>query len=285
MNRVEFLAELEQRLSGIPEEERQAAIQYYADYLADAGEENEAEAIRELGSPEKVAESIKADYFGTEFDESRFDHKDYMEKYGQSNGYILYRTRVNGRYDETQLAENYVARKVAYLRQLELVDPLYRHRKRRTSRAGIVFRQISGDLFADNDLRAVLKDQDVAGLFPLDAQRKQRTEVIGVTQGFPFPGAHACRADFDAEDRQWAELRVFGKIGAERFLALDVDIIRHEDELAPLGSLIAAVEKDAFSGMGAHKTSRRRLLRQIEKIGRHERIILLKFSVAVFNYV
>ena len=83
MNRVEFLAELEQRLSGIPEEERQAAIQYYADYLADAGEENEAEAIRELGNPEKVAESIKADYFGTEFDESRFDHKDYMEKYGQ----------------------------------------------------------------------------------------------------------------------------------------------------------------------------------------------------------
>ena len=60
MNRVEFLAELEQRLSGIPEEERQAAIQYYADYLADAGEENEDEAIRELGSPEKAAESIKA---------------------------------------------------------------------------------------------------------------------------------------------------------------------------------------------------------------------------------
>lgn len=86
MNRVEFLAELEQRLSGIPEEERQAAIQYYADYLADAGEENEAEAIRELGSPEKAAESIKADYYGTEFDESRFNHKDYMEKYGQRSG-------------------------------------------------------------------------------------------------------------------------------------------------------------------------------------------------------
>ena len=50
MNRIEFLSELEQRLSGIPEDERQSAIQYYADYLADAGEENEAEAIRELGS-------------------------------------------------------------------------------------------------------------------------------------------------------------------------------------------------------------------------------------------
>lgn len=87
MNRIEFLSELEQRLSGIPEDERQSAIQYYADYLADAGEENEAEAIRELGSPEKVAESIKADYYGTEFDESRFDHKDYMEKYGQRSSH------------------------------------------------------------------------------------------------------------------------------------------------------------------------------------------------------
>ncbi len=86
MNRMEFLAELERLLSGMPEEERQAAVQYYADYLADAGEENEAGAIRELGSPEKVAESIKADYYGTEFDESKFDHKDYMEKYGQRQG-------------------------------------------------------------------------------------------------------------------------------------------------------------------------------------------------------
>ena len=86
MNRVEFLAELERLLSGMPEEERQAALQYYADYLADAGEDNQAEAIRELGSPEKVAESIRADYYGTEFDESKFDHKNYMEKYGQRSG-------------------------------------------------------------------------------------------------------------------------------------------------------------------------------------------------------
>ena len=86
MNRMEFLAELERLLSGIPEEERQAAVQYYADYLADAGVENEAEALRELGSPEKVAETIKADYYGTEFDETKFDRKNYMEKYGQRSG-------------------------------------------------------------------------------------------------------------------------------------------------------------------------------------------------------
>ena len=83
MNRVEFMTELERLLSDLPEEERQAAVQYYADYFADAGVENEAEVIRELGSPEKTAESIKADYYGSEFDESKYDHKDYMEKYGQ----------------------------------------------------------------------------------------------------------------------------------------------------------------------------------------------------------
>ena len=83
MNRVEFMTELERLLSDLPEEERQAAVQYYADYFADAGAENEAEVIRELGSPEKTAESIKADYYGRTFDESRFEHKDYMEKYGQ----------------------------------------------------------------------------------------------------------------------------------------------------------------------------------------------------------
>lgn len=83
MSRTEFLAELERLLSGLPEEERQAAVQYYADYFADAGEANEAGVIRELGSPEKVAESIKADYYGTEFDEAKFDRRNYMEKYGQ----------------------------------------------------------------------------------------------------------------------------------------------------------------------------------------------------------
>lgn len=83
MNRMEFMAELERLLADMPEEERQAAVQYYADYFADAGEANEAEVIRELGSPGKVAESIRADYYGTQFNDADYEHKDYMEKYGQ----------------------------------------------------------------------------------------------------------------------------------------------------------------------------------------------------------
>ena len=45
MNRMGFMAELERLLADMPEEERQAAVQYYADYFADAGEANEADVI------------------------------------------------------------------------------------------------------------------------------------------------------------------------------------------------------------------------------------------------
>lgn len=61
MNRNEFMRRLEILLSDISKEGRDEALQYYRDYFEDAGAEHEAEVIRELESPEKVAETIKAD--------------------------------------------------------------------------------------------------------------------------------------------------------------------------------------------------------------------------------
>lgn len=61
MDRNEFMAKLELLLADISSEEREEALQYYRDYFEDAGVENETEVIRELGSPEKVAATIKAD--------------------------------------------------------------------------------------------------------------------------------------------------------------------------------------------------------------------------------
>lgn len=61
MNRIEFMDQLKDLLREISVEEREEALQYYEDYFADAGEEHEAEVIRELGSPQKVAATIKAD--------------------------------------------------------------------------------------------------------------------------------------------------------------------------------------------------------------------------------
>ncbi|MDO4291795.1 MAG: DUF1700 domain-containing protein [Eubacteriales bacterium] len=59
MNRAEFMGRLRILLAGIPESEREAALQYYNDYLDDAGTENEEEVLASLGSPEKVAASIR----------------------------------------------------------------------------------------------------------------------------------------------------------------------------------------------------------------------------------
>lgn len=61
MNRVEFMQQLERLLWDIPENDRLDAIAYYNDYFDEAGAENEAQVIRELGSPGKVAAIIKAD--------------------------------------------------------------------------------------------------------------------------------------------------------------------------------------------------------------------------------
>ena len=61
MNRVEFMQQLERLLMDISENDRLDAIAYYNDYFDEAGTENEAQVIRELGSPEKVAAIIKTD--------------------------------------------------------------------------------------------------------------------------------------------------------------------------------------------------------------------------------
>ncbi len=62
MNRAEYLAALRRALSVLPEEERANALRYYEEYFDDAGPENEAKAIEELGNPAKVAAQILADY-------------------------------------------------------------------------------------------------------------------------------------------------------------------------------------------------------------------------------
>jgi len=61
LNRVEFLKELEELLQDIPTEERMEALTFYDSYFEEAGELNEPIILRELGSPAKVAKSIKLD--------------------------------------------------------------------------------------------------------------------------------------------------------------------------------------------------------------------------------
>lgn len=94
MNRIEFMTQLAALLQDIPVIERQEAMKYYNDYFDDAGEENEQTVIEELGSPEKIAATIKADlgvhsedaqrsaaasygeYRETGYTDARFEQKD-----------------------------------------------------------------------------------------------------------------------------------------------------------------------------------------------------------------
>ena len=59
MNKKIFLDELHRLLSDLPPEERNQAIKYYEDYFEDAGPENEQAILKELGSPQELADQIK----------------------------------------------------------------------------------------------------------------------------------------------------------------------------------------------------------------------------------
>lgn len=82
MDRKQFMRQLEALLSDIPEEERREALEYYESYFDEAGEDREAEVIKELGSPGKVAAIIKAD-----LQENGYRHGEYAENGYEEEGF------------------------------------------------------------------------------------------------------------------------------------------------------------------------------------------------------
>lgn len=90
MDRAEFMRRLSDLLQDVPPAEREEALQYYNDYIDDAGEGNEAEIIASLGTPEELAKSIMAGLTdggnAGEFTESGF------HGYEQKNNYQVMST-------------------------------------------------------------------------------------------------------------------------------------------------------------------------------------------------
>lgn len=56
MTKDEFLIRLRTLVGDLPPEEREDMMHYYTEYFAEAGPENEQQVIRQLGSPEQVAQ-------------------------------------------------------------------------------------------------------------------------------------------------------------------------------------------------------------------------------------
>ena len=92
MDRAQFMQELEKLLADISETERQDALDFYNSYFDDAGAENEASVLRELGSPKKVAAIIKADLKGSA---GGYEYGEYTE-----HGYEDARTKERGQMPE-----------------------------------------------------------------------------------------------------------------------------------------------------------------------------------------
>lgn len=58
MNKQEYMAQLKKKLKRLPKEDFSRAVEYFEEYFADAGAENEAEAMRDLGAPQEAADQI-----------------------------------------------------------------------------------------------------------------------------------------------------------------------------------------------------------------------------------
>ncbi len=72
MSRAEFMEKLRALLADVEEGEREEALNYYEDYFDDAGVENEQQVIEALGSPEKVAMTIKDGLNDSEGEQGEF---------------------------------------------------------------------------------------------------------------------------------------------------------------------------------------------------------------------
>ena len=77
MNRIEFMTELAALLQDVPVEERREAMRYYNDYFDEAGKENEAQAVSDLGDPAKAAAKIKEELVSQ--NKAGEEYKEYRE--------------------------------------------------------------------------------------------------------------------------------------------------------------------------------------------------------------
>lgn len=62
MNKAEYMKCLEYRLRRLPKEDYDKAIEYFEEYFTEAGQEQEAQAIEDLGQPEMAADQIIRDF-------------------------------------------------------------------------------------------------------------------------------------------------------------------------------------------------------------------------------
>lgn len=128
MNRIEFMSRLSFLLSDLPENERTEAIQYYEDYLNDAGVENEEEVLKGLGTPEELAASIREGLKEDSGQQGEFSENGFYEKSAKLENEV---TRGGGSADS-----RYGQRSTAYGSQQRGQQTAYRSHDHSSDTAG-----------------------------------------------------------------------------------------------------------------------------------------------------
>ncbi len=105
MNRTEFMGRLSVLLSGLPEGERKEALQYYEDYLDDAGVENEEEVLSALGTPEELAASIREGLRGGSEQHGEYSESGFYEKREKAANEVM-RREAHSQQTKSQSAGN-----------------------------------------------------------------------------------------------------------------------------------------------------------------------------------
>lgn len=91
MTKKEFMRELGQKLSQIPVNEKTDALNYYEDYFADAGIEDDMLVSESMGTPEDIARQIIEEVVHKEQSEDYFDEN--AERKTRNNEYVPYYRR------------------------------------------------------------------------------------------------------------------------------------------------------------------------------------------------
>ena len=58
MTRTEYIAKLTKYLRKLPQKDYEEALEYFMEYFEEAGPENEAQVIAELGTPKEAAHEV-----------------------------------------------------------------------------------------------------------------------------------------------------------------------------------------------------------------------------------
>ncbi len=106
MRKEEFFDRLEYLLQDMTDKDKKEAMQYYRDYVEEAGPEKEEEVIAEFGSPERVAAIIRADIMGNLEDGGSFTETGYEDERFRDPGYQVARRYDLPEEQETETAGN-----------------------------------------------------------------------------------------------------------------------------------------------------------------------------------